>query len=264
MPSRPVSPRRDLRMISPDAPIEMALKLLEGPPPVGSVLVTVGIRLCGIITRRDLLLRTKAEWDPKSGLRARDVMTKDNLVTVHRGTTWEEATRILRLHRIEQLIVVTPDFDVVDVMSVNDPRRRKLTCFAVLPFVEPQLRVFEDHIRPILSKDFGIVASKADDIFRPGAIMETIHSLIRASSFLIADITDRNPNVYYEVGYGSAIGKPIIFIRTDREGHEAQIPFDVSYLPYFKYQYTPPGMRDFESKLRSVVRDLLETISTRE
>jgi hypothetical protein len=54
-------------------------------------------------------------------------------------------------------------------------------------------------------------------------IMESIHR----SAFVIADVSEHKQNVYYELGYAKALGKPVIV--TAREGTE--LPFDIFDVP---------------------------------
>ena len=58
-------------------------------------------------------------------------------------------------------------------------------------------------------------------------IVPAIISAIRRSAFVIADVTDPRPNVYYEVGYANALGKDIVL--TAKEG--TTLPFDVFDVP---------------------------------
>jgi IMP dehydrogenase len=71
-------------------------------------------KLCGILTRRDM----RFEQDPK--LTARDIMTKENLVTVREGVGKDEAQALLRRHKIERLIVVDDRYRAVGLITVKD------------------------------------------------------------------------------------------------------------------------------------------------
>src|SRR5229473_7985630 len=54
---------------------------------------------------------------------------------------------------------------------------------------------------------------RADDI--PGAgfdLLEKIHVAIERSELIIAEISDRNPNVFYELGFAVGIKKPILLL----------------------------------------------------
>jgi IMP dehydrogenase len=81
---------------------------------ISGVPITENGRLVGILTNRDLRFETRFH------LPIREVMTKDNLVTVPVGTTLEEAQRILHKHRIEKLLVVDRDQNLKGLITVKD------------------------------------------------------------------------------------------------------------------------------------------------
>src|SRR3989442_14429808 len=80
--------------------------------------VTRGPRLTGILTTRDL------RFEKDHALPVRDVMTKENLVTVPVGTTLDEAERLLQRHRIEKLLVVDQDFNLKGLITVKDIQKK--------------------------------------------------------------------------------------------------------------------------------------------
>src|SRR5215472_2376176 len=85
--------------MSPNQKIEDAVKLMAHYK-ISGVPITENGRLVGILTNRDLRFETRFH------LPIREVMTKEELVTVPVGTTLDEAQRILHKHRIEKLLVV--------------------------------------------------------------------------------------------------------------------------------------------------------------
>src|SRR3954466_2549534 len=99
--------------MSPNEKIEDAVKLMAHYK-ISGVPITENGRLVGILTNRDLRFETRFH------LPIRDVMTKDNLVTVSVGTTLEEAQRILHQHRIEKLLVVDKDQQLKGLITVKD------------------------------------------------------------------------------------------------------------------------------------------------
>jgi IMP dehydrogenase len=72
-------------------------------------------RLVGILTNRDL----RFESNPAKRL-IRDLMTKDDLVTVPEGTTLDEAKELLHRHKIEKLLVVDRDGNLKGLITVKD------------------------------------------------------------------------------------------------------------------------------------------------
>src|SRR6059036_770158 len=99
--------------MSPNDKIEDAVKLMAHYK-ISGVPITEDGRLVGILTNRDLRFETRFH------LPIREVMTKDNLVTVAVGTTLEEAQRILHKHRIEKLLVVDKDQNLRGLITVKD------------------------------------------------------------------------------------------------------------------------------------------------
>jgi nucleoside 2-deoxyribosyltransferase len=81
----------------------------------------------------------------------------------------------------------------------------------------------------------------------PGLIITDIAQEIMEARVIIADITPANPNVYYEVGYAHAIGKPVILIA---ETPTSQLPFDVSGFRVLRYENTIGGKAKIETGLR--------------
>jgi IMP dehydrogenase len=99
--------------MSPGDRIEDAVKLMSHYK-ISGVPITENGRLVGILTNRDL------RFENRFHLPIREVMTKDNLVTVPVGTTLDEAQRILHKHRIEKLLVVDKDQNLRGLITVKD------------------------------------------------------------------------------------------------------------------------------------------------
>jgi len=99
--------------MSPNDKIEDAVKLMALYK-ISGVPITEDGRLVGILTNRDLRFETRFH------LPIREVMTKDDLVTVPVGTTLEEAQRILHKHRIEKLLVVDRNQNLKGLITVKD------------------------------------------------------------------------------------------------------------------------------------------------
>ncbi|SEA15022.1 IMP dehydrogenase [Lachnospiraceae bacterium NK3A20] len=81
---------------------------------ISGVPITVGHKLVGIITNRDL----KFEEDYSKLIK--DVMTKDHLVTARVGTTLEEAKKILAASKKEKLPIVDEDNNLVGLITIKD------------------------------------------------------------------------------------------------------------------------------------------------
>ena len=129
--------------------------------------------------------------------------------------------------------------------------------FALVPIRKPFKEIFEDHIKKV-AEELGLVCRKADDAFAPRVIMEDIWEQINRAGLIVADLTDKNPNVFYEVGIAHTLGKDVILIAQS----EQDIPFDLGHIRCIKYEHTPRGMQAFEATLKRTFEELLSGEST--
>ncbi|MBU1702267.1 MAG: IMP dehydrogenase [Candidatus Eisenbacteria bacterium] len=99
--------------MDPDQHVGNALDVMERYR-VSGVPITKEGKLVGILTNRDLrFVRDRT-------IIIRDIMTKENLVTVPEGTTLEEAKEILQRHRIEKLPVIDKNGNLCGLITVKD------------------------------------------------------------------------------------------------------------------------------------------------
>ncbi len=107
--------------IAPEGTLADALALMDRHKISGVPVVDAGNgRLVGILTNRDVRFATDMS-QPVS-----ELMTKENLVTVHDGTDTEEAKRLLHQHRIEKLLVVDAERRCVGLITVKDIEKARL------------------------------------------------------------------------------------------------------------------------------------------
>lgn len=97
-------------------------------------------------------------------------------------------------------------------------------CFVMMPFEGVFDSVYRSLIAPAAAEQ-GLTVLRADEMTGAGFIMEQIRIAIQQSRLCIADITDNNANVLYEVGFAGALDKAIILLA--RRG--SQLAFDVAH-----------------------------------
>jgi hypothetical protein len=114
-----------------------------------------------------------------------------------------------------QKLVINPYFKGRETRVVE----RKI--FVLMPYSESwsdrTYRVLKQTIEGV-----GFVSQRADDLFNQN-VMEDVWSGILSARFFLADITARNPNVFYELGIAHTLGKDVILITQN----VADIPFDL-------------------------------------
>ena len=110
------------------------------------------------------------------------------------------------------------------------------TCFVVQPFNPPFGDYYDKVYRPAIEKA-GLTAMRADaDIFGTGKIMDQIWSGIKAAKVLVAEMTSRNPNVFYELGLAHALNKPVVLVSSN----ENDVPFDLQHIRVIYYDVNDP------------------------
>lgn len=103
----------------------------------------------------------------------------------------------------------------------------KAKCFVIIPFQTDYEAIYEHVIKPTLSH-VNVEALISRDVKGIEWPFKKIHSAIRDSRFCIADISEPNENVMYEVGYASALEKKTILI-WDTFKRPQNPAFDVNY-----------------------------------
>lgn len=133
-----------------------------------------------------------------------------------------------------------------DVVSLAERMITPTEVFVVMSFADRgDLRDAYNTFRRVCEAN-GFRAFKVDQHLDPRQrIVPSIMDAIRRSAFIIADVSDPRPNVYFELGYAQALCKDVI--TTAAEG--TQLPFDIFDAPtlYWDCQDT------LERKLQSEI-----------
>src|SRR5262249_2110004 len=105
-------------------------------------------------------------------------------------------------------------------------------------------------------KTTGVRAVRGDDLFTPTDILDDIWQAIHEADFVIADITERNPNVLYELGLAHALAKPVLIISRNAK----DIPIDLSTRRVILYGQTgPEWVEELKQKASRAIKDMLRT-----
>jgi len=122
-------------------------------------------------------------------------------------------------------------------------------CFVIMTY-HGQYTFFE-RIREIVARETAFECIRADDIPRAGEdLRPKIHAAIDSAALVIADISHLRPNIYYEIGYAVARGKPLLLQAQDK----VKVPTDLVGVELIRYSDTQPGLVEFERSLREHLR----------
>lgn len=113
------------------------------------------------------------------------------------------------------------------------------TCFVMMPFGEWFDRYFEEIYTPAI-KEAGFEPIRADQLFSTGSVVEQIWEQVSKSQVLLADLTGKNANVFYELGLAHAAQKPVVLTTGSLE----DVPFDLRHLRVIPYDVRAPKWAD--------------------
>lgn len=126
-----------------------------------------------------------------------------------------------KLIGIVELLKITPSNMPNGLLQKNpnlSQSYRPNTAFIMMPINSnnPELDDILDDIYGVYKdcfSKFGISAVRADDIEHEGVITKRIIEEIKTSEFLVGDLTNERPSVYYEIGYAHSLGRRVIMYR---------------------------------------------------
>jgi len=113
--------------------------------------------------------------------------------------------------------------------------------FTLMPFSENWSDyIWQEVIRPTVENipNLNLQCIRADDIYGQD-IMQDVYEHIYTSCIVIADITDRNSNVFYELGIAHTLGKEVVLLSQAKE----HIPFDLIRFRHCIYSNDGPGYK---------------------
>lgn len=132
---------------------------------------------------------------------------------------------------------------------VYRPHVDQKLCFVIMPFERPFDGYYKEIIQPAVG-ELGLGSIRSDEIYDTRAIIQDIWERIWRASVVVADVTDKNPNVNYELGLCHALDVPTVIMSKRVE----DIPFDYRHKRCIIYKTDEAG---WEDKLRG---DLKRTI----
>lgn len=141
-------------------------------------------------------------------------------------------------------------------------------CFVIMPFGLKPVgkqnvnfdRIYQKIFAPAIERvelpeGGNLIPSRADSDFTAGDIGQEMFEYLQYSRFALADITNTNANVMYELGmrHGAQESGTAIFRQDD-----AKLPFDISHIKAFPYQYRPEtNAKAARALIRRVLTDSL-------
>jgi len=150
-------------------------------------------------------------------------------------------------------------------MAQSATTRGTRLCFVIMPFGDRKrdpdkhemwTELYEDVIHPTVEEsDQGLCCLKANEIARPGNIVRDIVEHLYSADLVIAEMTDQNPNVFYELGVRHSLAGPTILISQDL----SDVLFDLRGYRIIPYRFSPRGVEEFKDELRKHIHGALNS-----
>lgn len=104
--------------------------------------------------------------------------------------------------------------------------------FVIMPFSPTFDDVYDVIKRAVGDVDAGLSLTRLDEVRAAGRISDDLLRELTTCSLCIADVSGANPNVMWEVGYASALRKPLIVLNQA----PAKLPFDIADVRAVMYE----------------------------
>ena len=156
--------------------------------------------------------------------------------------------------RLDLIIVdYNPKYDAVrihvDTKITVIEKKIELFIFMLLPLTHPQLKqIYEKYIKKSLEKK-GFIVKSALDFYKPTSIMEDILDSITEADVIIAELTNQNPNVCYELGRAHEKGKYVIQICQK----EQDISFGLRQIRTIFYDNNLVGYESLQNQIKKYI-----------
>ena len=144
-------------------------------------------------------------------------------------------------------------FDFFRELGINtdEPVDERLL-FVLTPF-HPEFEMTFHAIRRV-AEELRLKCSRGDEEYRSSNILSHILSQIFRARLVIADVTGRNPNVFYELGIAHALGKPVLIISRSVE----DVPFDLRSIRVLQYH----GYESLQERLKPWLLESMLSVHT--
>jgi predicted Rossmann-fold nucleotide-binding protein len=165
----------------------------------------------------------------------------------------------ITLEEFEVLTQDTTDIEQLagDVLTLTERIVMPRSVFPVMPFSAPYRDVTASYTQ--VCQEFGFELRGTEDSESMERIIPRILQGIRRAAFVIADVSEDRPNVFYEIGFAQGLGKQVIL--TAKTG--TVLPFDVADIPVIFWESQEDLKEQLRKRLPSVARRLRSSGSGR-
>ena len=116
--------------------------------------------------------------------------------------------------------------------------------FVLMPFDKAFDDIYKFGIQAAAAES-GVVAERVDEQKFTESILDRIYRQIEVADMIVADMSGRNPNVFYEAGIAHTLGRPVIPIAQNIN----DLPFDLRHHRAIPYLNNAQGLADLRAAI---------------
>lgn len=155
----------------------------------------------------------------------------------------------------------------VNSRTFDDPIKNKVSFtkgFYILPFTSDTESVMHAIQDQLVEKKVDFRLNKSGDIFDgkgDNDILNDIIKDIRNSHIIVADLSGKNSNVYYELGLAHAWNKKVIIIcskESYKKDYNERLPFDIATKMILFYESTYDGIKKLSQSVVKRIQIILD------
>lgn len=120
--------------------------------------------------------------------------------------------------------------------------------FVVMPYREPWESLYSEIVEPAV-REANLECKRADRAVLIGDLSDNVWSQLAAAGLILADVSDRNPNVFYELGIAAAMGKDTLLLKSSKK----RVPAD--FKGTLLYVYDNDRVDELRTILVQALRD---------
>lgn len=153
--------------------------------------------------------------------------------------------------------------DVEPEMPVDEDANadRNGECFVIAPIGDPRTEtrrqtdgLLREAIRPVIEDDLGLEVTAAHELPEAGSITRQVLQHLLEAELVVADLTELNANVMYELAVRHAKGRPVVPIAE----RGTSLPFDITTERTIFYEEGFHGLSKLKPKLVEAAQAALE------
>ena len=160
----------------------------------------------------------------------------------------------MQANRVRRKPFLLIQYNVCRMISLN-----KNTCFVIMPFSKTKkshseeywTNIFRDFLKPLIEENSNLEARRSEPI-REDILRQIIMDLV-VSPVVVADLTDLNPNVLWELGVRQSFKHGTITIAESR----TTLPFDISSKGTLFYDPVERDKYNFRIRFKKAIEDCL-------